>query len=155
MKRANFENMSNADRAALFDIYKNIRSGKKYVDYFMGPRWPACSCVLVADNFKPYIHYSHYGSSAIEDNLESLYWLITEIFDTTPAGFVAIYKCWDRSKYDDDLLIEYKDGRSDLLPGTCDFSSYFIDNCIDNKSGQEELLTAIIDNTTGEVLYHE
>ncbi len=151
----NYENMSNADRAALLEIYNNLRSGKKYVDYYMGPRWPVCTCALIADDFKPYVHYSHYGSSAIKNSLEELCWLITEIFDTTPAGFVAFHKCWDRSKYDDDLLIEYKDGRSDLLPGTCDFSTYFIENDIDSRSGREEFLTAIIDNNTGEVLYHE
>lgn len=151
----NYENMSNADRAALLEIYNNLRSGKKYVDYYMGPRWPHCHCVLIADDFKPIIHYSHFGSSAKTNTLDSLYWIITVIFGTTPAGFVAIYQCWDRGKYDDDLLIEYKDGRSDLLPGTCDFSTYFIDNCISNKAGQEEFLAAIIDNNTGEVLYHE
>lgn len=155
MRTFDYENMSSADRAALWEIYKNVRSGKKYVDYFMGPRWPHESWVLVADDFKPFFHYRHYGGSAINDTISDLHWLITEIFRTSPAGFVAKYRCWDRDKYDDTLIIEYKDGTSCLLPERCDFSEYFIDNGIDSVEGREKYVAAIIDNDTGEVLYHE
>ena len=75
---------------ALDRIFYNLNHGYIYGKAHNDPsyvRYPYFDTVLCMNSTKTYIRWSHFGSSAEENNKESLEWLLEKIFDTTPEQF--------------------------------------------------------------------
>lgn len=84
-------------REALNTIHAALMSGEQYgttchfrADHPDGPR-PYFSPALYKTPFKPFIGWTHYGSSANKATKTELNWIIRQIFNTTPAEFLNRY----------------------------------------------------------------
>lgn len=69
------------------EIFDNLQNGYHYYDDFNDLHWTVL-CLSVSG----YIHYRHFGSSAIKNNIKELTWLLETIFEMTPDEFTAKYK---------------------------------------------------------------
>ena len=76
---------------ALKEIYKNINSGKKYGYVMENVKYPFFAAVLSAN--EQYIYWQHFGSSANKNTMESLAWILKNIFKLTPEEFLEKYEC--------------------------------------------------------------
>lgn len=76
---------------ALHRIYKNLNDGYSYGYDYMNAKYPFFNTVL----YKPYFHdcigFSHYGSSACDNTLSGLEWILTHIFEMSPEQFEITY----------------------------------------------------------------
>ena len=77
--------------AALKEIYNNINNGKKYGDIVKNVKDPFFDTVLSAN--EQYIYWQHFGSSANKNTMESLAWILKNIFKLTPEEFIEKYEC--------------------------------------------------------------
>lgn len=78
---------------ALHQIYNNLHNGIVYGEYITNVTYPYFSEQLYLHPFQNCICYSHYGSSAISDNITDLNWLLKTIFETTAENFIATHIC--------------------------------------------------------------
>ena len=76
---------------ALKEIYENINSGKKYGYVMEKVKYPFFDTVLSAN--EQYIYWQHFGSSANKNTIESLAWILKNIFKLSPEKFIKEYKC--------------------------------------------------------------
>ena len=87
----------------LKDLYMGINRGKRYTlksdfireaeAYTSGEHryfTPWARLYLVEDWAGDYIGWSHYGSSAKENTMDGLEWILKNIFKKTPADFIEI-----------------------------------------------------------------
>ena len=71
---------------ALKEIYENINSGKKYGYVMEKVKYPFFDTVLSAN--EQYIYWQHFGSSANKNTIESLAWILKNIFKLSPEKFI-------------------------------------------------------------------
>ena len=83
---------------ALQVIYDNLQNGKEY-GYYYAMRYPVFNTCLWTDNEKKYIYWKYYGRSANENTIESLSWIISTIFDSTPEQFVEKFQIYSEEKF--------------------------------------------------------
>lgn len=81
----------------LQQIYNNLQDGRIYGYDFTKCKYPFFDPVLYLTK-GGYIGWHHYGSSAAENKIEDLDWLIREIFRMTPEEFVQKYIMQEQSK---------------------------------------------------------
>lgn len=79
-------------------ILANLRAGKRYGHFMANVRFPMYWTNLALSDDGQYIHYSHFGSSAVKATAKDLMWLITVIFNTTPADFERKYTAYTREQ---------------------------------------------------------
>ena len=72
-------------RGEIFGTVHHLRA-----DHPDGPR-PYFSPALYKIPLKPFIGWTHYGSSANKATKKEIDWIIRQIFDTTPTAFLDRY----------------------------------------------------------------
>lgn len=72
-------------------IYRNINSGATYGQNVNGCAGNVYYAALSVSADGRYIHYNHYGSSAVDNTPEALSWLLAKIYRKTPEEFCAAY----------------------------------------------------------------
>lgn len=82
------------ENSALMRIYNNINAGKTYGQYHTTQNL-ACGETIFYDALYitryGNIGYTHYGSSAHENTLAGLDWILKTIFGMTPEQFLKNY----------------------------------------------------------------
>ena len=81
--------MNEFERAALHNIFDNIKAGKRYGKDCTNVQYPYFHAVLYKQN--GFIGYNHYGSSAVKPTIAELLWVIEVIFEMTVTEFLAEY----------------------------------------------------------------
>ena len=80
---------------ALHKIYHNLQDGKSYGKQMNKYKYSFFynQLCLTESRDEKFIAWTHYGSSANQNTLGDLAWIINTIFDTTPEKFAAEYEC--------------------------------------------------------------
>lgn len=97
---------------ALERIYNDLQECKTYGEFYFDMRFPVFQDRLYLTS-GGYIGWTNYGSSAIENTLEGLEWVIKNIFGTTPEKFLAKYDRDD--KYDELEDVMSKQSKVDIF----------------------------------------
>lgn len=181
------------DEEKLKEIYDNLQMGITYGEDMTQEthswvKYPYFDAVLYLianspNTAKEFIGWRHYGSSAIENTLEDLKWVLDKIFKMTPTEFINKYipsneskidynmneSYYDTIKYrinnDDDLIVIRKNGEV-IDKGEVDyikdnwnrFEDFTFDEsrmCYVLKDGDDEYtVEKIIVEAAGEVIYY-
>ena len=79
----------------LQEIYKNLQKGKIYGRIFDNCKYPFFDVALhiTESRGSEYIAWQHYGSSANDNTIEALKWIIEVIFECSAEQFAEKYSC--------------------------------------------------------------
>lgn len=79
-------------------IYNELHTGRVFGKHHLNVNYPYISADLYLTD-GGYIGYSHFGSSAVKDNIPALEWVIRNIFDITPEKFLESYVSCNHDYY--------------------------------------------------------
>lgn len=80
------------EKEILKTIYRNLQNGGGYGHMITNVRYPFFQWNIYLTYDQVYIGWQNAGSSANKNTLDDLDWIIRNIFETTPRGFVKRYE---------------------------------------------------------------